>query len=299
MELKRVVIGTDFSDSSISAARWTAAYFANAAEVVLVHSIFVPTPPGFLRGRFPAPEVVVATAREGAEKRLHALAESLAPAVVQTEVRVGPAAEQIATVAKEHAADLVVVGKHGQRTGIWSRLGTTAERLVANSPAPVLVVPKVPAAAPKNVLVALEDPEEAVWVLDWLRYVVERFSAQVTALHVVSSAILAGVLSVASSGPSGAEELKNEIRGQSDQWRSRFEAAGVPAAAMDSELTFGEPGQEIVAAADRLRSDLIVLGRARGGRARRALLGSVTDEVLSAANCPVLVVTESDDAAKE
>lgn len=299
MEIKRVVIGTDFSDSSVAAARWTAAYFAKDAEVVLVHSIFVPTPPGFLRGRFPAPEALIATAREGAEKRLHTLAKSLAPAAVQKEVRVGPVAEQIATAAKEFAADLVVVGKHGQRTGIWSRLGTTAERLVANSPAPVLVVPRVPAATPKNVLVALEDPEEAAWVLDWLRYVVERFGARVTALHVVSSAILAGVLSVVSDGPLRAEEVKSEIRGQSDQWRSRFESAGVDAAAIDSELTFGEPGQEIIAAADRLRSDLIVLGRERGGRARRALLGSVTDEVLRAANCPVLVVTRLDDETKE
>jgi universal stress protein E len=289
MEIKRVVIGTDFSDSSVAAARWTAAYFAKDAEVVLVHSIFVPTPPGFLRGRFPAPEALIATAREGAEKRLHTLAKSLAPAAVQKEVR----------AAKEFAADLVVVGKHGQRTGIWSRLGTTAERLVANSPAPVLVVPRVPAATPKNVLVALEDPEEAAWVLDWLRYVVERFGARVTALHVVSSAILAGVLSVVSDGPLRAEEVKSEIRGQSDQWRSRFESAGVDAAAIDSELTFGEPGQEIIAAADRLRSDLIVLGRERGGRARRALLGSVTDEVLRAANCPVLVVTRLDDETKE
>jgi nucleotide-binding universal stress UspA family protein len=299
MEIKRVVIGTDFSDSSVAAARWTAAHFAKGAEVVLVHSIFVPTPPGFLRGRFPAPELVIATAREGAEKRLHALAKSLAPTAIQTEVRVGPAAEQIATVAKEHAADLVVVGKHGQRAGIWSRLGTTAERLVTNSPAPVLVIPKVPAAVPKNVLVALEDPEEAGWVLDWLRYVVERFGARATALHVVSSAILAGVLSVASDGPFHSEEVKSEIRGQSDQWRGRFQEAGVAAAAIDSELTFGEPGQEIVAAADRLRSDLIVLGRERGGRARRALLGSVTDEVLRAANCPVLVVPESDGVTKE
>lgn len=75
--------------------------------------------------------------------------------------------------------------------------------------------------------------------------------------------------------------------------KREFESAGI--GAIETEVTFGEPGQEILFAATRLRSDLIVIGRARSGAVRRALLGSVTSEVLREAPCPVLVVTAPED----
>ncbi len=73
--------------------------------------------------------------------------------------------------------------------------------------------------------------------------------------------------------------------------------AGFHAAASESEVTFGEAGQEILAAAERLEADLIVMGRSGEGRIRRALLGSVTRKILRESQRPLLVVVEpSDDA---
>ena len=70
---------------------------------------------------------------------------------------------------------------------------------------------------------------------------------------------------------------------------------GLGPARVTSEVDFGEPGQEIVAAAVRQHSDMIVLGSRGAGSVRRALLGSVVSEVLHQAPCPVLVVVDPED----
>jgi nucleotide-binding universal stress UspA family protein len=297
MEIKRVVAGMDFSDSAVTAARWVSTHFAPGAEIVFVHSIFVPAPPRFLRGRFPSPDLLVSVAREGAEKRFRELTASFAPNPVRTEIRVGEPVEQISLVASECGADLVVVGKHGQRPGIWSRIGSTAEKLLGSSAIPVLLTPKIPEGPPRNILLALEDPDDISRASVWLRYLVEKFSAKITAVHVVSSAILSGILSGEASGSPGSKAdpaaVKDEIREAAKSWKTEFEPTGLGTVA--TELTFGEPGQEILFAATRLRSDLIVIGRERTGTTRRALLGSVTSEVLREAPCPVLVVMSPED----
>jgi len=60
---------------------------------------------------------------------------------VRTETRVGSPFEEILTVAEHCAADLIVIGSRG-RMGLVGRLllGSTAERVIARSPCPVLVV---------------------------------------------------------------------------------------------------------------------------------------------------------------
>ena len=50
MRLQRIIVGIDFSAPSIAAAKWVARYFTGA-QVRLVHAVFVPQPPRFLRGR--------------------------------------------------------------------------------------------------------------------------------------------------------------------------------------------------------------------------------------------------------
>lgn len=60
--------------------------------------------------------------------------------------------------------------------------------------------------------------------------------------------------------------------------------------AVATELRLGDPGTEIVAAADHIHADLIVLGAHGASAIRRFLLGSVSEYVCHHASCPVLVV---------
>ena len=57
-----------------------------------------------------------------------------------------------------------------------------------------------------------------------------------------------------------------------------------------AEPSFGDPAQEIIAAAGDRQADLIVVGSRGHGRLAGLLLGSVAQKVVSLAPCPVVVV---------
>jgi nucleotide-binding universal stress UspA family protein len=89
------------------------------------------------------------------------------------------------------------------------------------------------------------------------------------------------------------EEVSRELL-RKESWRVKV-AGGTVA---ETHLRMGEVDLEIVALADELRADLIVMG-CRGHRGvRRALEGSISAGVIRHAPCPVLVVrTEKEQAA--
>src|SRR5215212_4394887 len=81
------------------------------------------------------------------------------------------------------------------------------------------------------------------------------------------------------------EEMSRELL-RKQSWRVK--AAGGTVAG--THLKMGEVDLEIVALAEELGADLIVMGSRGLGRVRRALMGSVSDSVVRHAHCPVLVV---------
>jgi nucleotide-binding universal stress UspA family protein len=294
VQLQRVVIGMDFSAPAEAAARWTAQHFARGAELVLVHVIAIPEPPRFLRGRFPPRETLVETARVGADKRMRELGQSMGAERIWLEIREGDAPTAIAEVAAEYKADIIVVGTHGERAGVWRTIGSTAEQLVRRSTIPVLLATGVRDSAPERLLVPVDDDPVSGAVLKWAQFLADRFAADATALHVVSSAVLSGLLSAGAvaSGVAipASEEVLVGVKGESEGWIDEVIAAsGLDRERVRGEVTFGDPAQEIRAAAERLEADLIVMGSHAGG-VRSALLGSVAREVLRGAKCPVMVV---------
>jgi nucleotide-binding universal stress UspA family protein len=299
MEFRRVVIATDFSERSLLAARWAARNFAGGLDIVLVHAVTLPEPPPFLRGRFPNLPDVEESARLGALSRLREVARSLSASSVRSEVRIGHAAEQVAAVAREVGADAIVVGRHGDRPGVLHRLGTTADRLVKIAPAPVLLVTGQRDIATKHILVALDDADITRTVVDWSRLLAGRFNADITALHVVHSAILSHIAAGACGRDEATSLSPSEIRAQvcdeGIRWMLGLFDDEPPTPSINPEVAFGMIAHEIVAAAERRRSDLIVLGRTGAGLARRPTLGSVAHHVLHTARCPVLVVVEPED----
>lgn len=297
MRLQRIIVGVDFSAPSTAAAKWVARYFTGT-HITLVHAVFVPRPPKFLRGRLPAAELLIESAREGAVTRLEQLQSLLSGPGVDTAVRVGRPAEELAAAARDSAADLVVVGRHGEREGVRHHLGSTAERLVRSSPVPVLLAPGLHDHRPSRILVAIDDTDTTPRVMAAASTLAQRFDAHVTALHVVSSAVLSHVLSMAAASGEGEmspREVQDEFRLDTDRWMQGLVEAGVPQMRADSEVAFGSAGREILAAAERLGCNLIVIGSRGAGAVRRALLGSTVSEVIREATCPVFVVVEPED----
>jgi nucleotide-binding universal stress UspA family protein len=87
------------------------------------------------------------------------------------------------------------------------------------------------------------------------------------------------------------EESKELLRKQS----LRVKAAGGTVAG--THLRMGQVALEIVALAEELGADLIVMGCRGLGGVRRALMGSVSDSVVRHAHCPVLVVRQEKEQA--
>jgi nucleotide-binding universal stress UspA family protein len=88
------------------------------------------------------------------------------------------------------------------------------------------------------------------------------------------------------------EEVSRELlRKQS----LRVKAAGGTVAG--THLRMGQVDLEIVALAEELGADLIVMGCRGLGGVRRALMGSVSDSVVRHAHCPVLVVRQEKEQA--
>ena len=303
---ERIVIGVDFSDASRAAVDWAAGNFPDA-ELTLVHCLDLPGLPSFLSRHEDRRRRMLALAREGATERLATLAHSLGTVRVHTEVRECRPVEGLVSALRAASADLAVVGVTGLRLDGSQRgqMGHTAERLARRSPVPVLLCGAPGHEHPRRLLVALDESDMTPHVLAWTRTLAARFDAKVTAVHVVSSAILTHVLTMAAAGGAPDNELpdsvREEFRDDADGWINEMVLAGLDPQRVTSEVEFGEPGQEIVAASARLDSDLIVLGSKGAGAVRRAFLGSVVSEVLRWARCPVLVVVDpnEDDRAAD
>ncbi|HEX7120967.1 MAG TPA: universal stress protein [Gemmatimonadaceae bacterium] len=302
--MDRMVVGVDFTPSSEAAVAWAARHFAPGAELMLVHVMEMPEPPGFLREPFPEVETLVDEREAEAARRLEALAASITGARVTTRVVRGRAAEQLLAAARDAHAGLVVVGPHaGERGGVWARLGSTAEALVRASSVPVLVARGRLDRAPRHLLVAVDYDEVAEEVLRWASRLARQFDASVTAVHVMSNAVLSHVLSLEAVKTGKKhftdDEIRARFRDEAEQWMDRVMAAAIDRDRTQTTIEFGDAAATIVGAATRGDSDLIVLGR-RGKRPlRRLLLGGVVREILRTAPCPVLVVVEPGSEADQ
>jgi nucleotide-binding universal stress UspA family protein len=150
---------------------------------------------------------------------------------------------------------------------------------------------------PTRILLATDGSEEAE--LAALR-AVELADATHSELHVVH---VGGVPILLESYPGTLgyqrrlyEEIEQMSRELLRKQSWRVKAAGGTVAG--AHLRMGEVDLEIVALAEELGADLIVMGSRGLGGLRRALMGSVSDSVVRHAHCPVLVVrVEKEQAA--
>jgi nucleotide-binding universal stress UspA family protein len=303
MRLDRVVVGMDFSSPAEAAARWTARHFAPGAEIVLVHVVAVPEPPRFFRGKFPPRETVIETARAGADRRMRELSTTLGAERIWMEIREGDPAEQMDAVATEYGAEVVVVGPHGARPGIWNRPGGTAEKLVRESRHTVLLAASPRDQAPRRLLVPVDESEASAVVLDWTRRLAEREGTEITLLHIVSSTLLNELLSagaVISGVPVPVpDEVLTDAEFDAGTWLQRIASdAGLDRPGVSTQVKAGDPADQILAEAERMEADLIVMGSSLRGL-RAAILGSVAREVLRSAKRPVLVVRETESAERD
>lgn len=124
------------------------------------------------------------------------------------------------------------------------------------------------AAQPRTILVGYDDSDAARRALD-------------RAAELTGYGSTLTVVSVARNGGAAARDALESAR-------ELLLRRHVPATYIQPA---GEPAETIVGAAESLGADLVVVGRRGSGSLRRLVLGSVSDAVVRAAPCDVLVVS--------
>jgi nucleotide-binding universal stress UspA family protein len=140
--VKTILVPVDFSNVSVKVVE-TASSLADAfdSRVILVHVTepepeFVGYDPGPLSVR------VIVAADIGAERRrLDALKEKFGARDVLALHVQGSTPDEIIELARDHSADLIVIGSHGHGALYHLFVGSVTTAILKDAPCPVLVVP--------------------------------------------------------------------------------------------------------------------------------------------------------------
>jgi nucleotide-binding universal stress UspA family protein len=141
--LKRVLVPTDFSETSEAALRYGVAVAGIFGATLHVLHVIEPLHEAWA-GYAPGTSFLAVVERKQADARTH-LEERLSKEDVPTGRTVpatvwGDASDQILKYAVDHHIDLIVCGTHGRRGWDHFVMGSVAERLVRLAACPVLTV---------------------------------------------------------------------------------------------------------------------------------------------------------------
>jgi len=294
--MTKILLATDFSDCAARAQDY-ALLLASAwkAEVSVLHVLEFQ--PG-MDPELPVNHLYLEQLRKDAEQQLSALLARLTQRGLTGTSRhvTGIPSLQIAQEAALVGADLVVLGTHGRSGLAHVLLGSTAERVVASAPCPVLIVrtpasqarPATPAAAPpaiRHLLVPLDFSDCSLEALEYAVQVAKQFGASLTLLHVMEPVSYGLDFTLALGG--SAHETRARLETRLEELATPLRTQGL---SVDQALRGGAPADSILSWTGQRAYDLIVMGtHGRRGLSHLAS-GSVAEAVLRRASCPVLTV---------
>jgi nucleotide-binding universal stress UspA family protein len=284
----RVVVGVDFTASSVSAVRWLKTLRrAGPCDVVFGH---VYDGVDVLRRYGKGGVQSLIEPDPGIERLLERDLAAIVGEVpgegqvaFRARLALGRFADHLVELADAERADLVVVGTHHRRGP--SRLWSVSSGLLHLSRTAVATVPTSPGTwlgpegllEVKRVLVASDLSDASGWAMSIAYALVGRGGGDVHLLHVVQSPGREEERSAADA------ELARRLRSLAPS------AAGREGITTRVEIVHGAIVPQICAAAERLGVDVVCIG-SRGESGLKALLGSVVAGVLRESARPVLVI---------
>lgn len=143
IDLKRILVPTDFSESARHALRYGVSFAREyEAELLLLHVVENLTV-GYASDLFPVPMAEVFEEISGYAKaelaKLGTVVREKGLAARELVAQGKPSAE-IVRVAREETVDMIVLGTHGKGMLDKALFGSTAERVIRRAPCPVLTV---------------------------------------------------------------------------------------------------------------------------------------------------------------
>jgi nucleotide-binding universal stress UspA family protein len=279
---------TDFSEASEVALPFAIEIARAYGAKIFALNALIPSPVVYMSPE--SPETAIEWQEESAVAEMQRVEAQLVGLPHETIVERGTdlwaALRQVLT---EHEIDLMILGTHG-RTGMQKLiLGSAAEEIFRRSPIPVVTIgPSVRSSSHKDarfkrVLFPTDFTEASLAAAPYAISLAQENQARLILLHVIrhlneDRAAKRGELSVAEA----MHQLFTLVPADADLW-CRPEPA----------VQYGEPGEQILSAANERGADLIVLG-VRGSTTYSGAATHVTRatayNVVAHAECPVLTV---------
>jgi len=209
--------------------------------------------------------------REAALQALVAVQQQAQAAGIDCEIMLGhgDAHQEIVEEAEHSRMDVIIMGRRDKSDLLRSMMGSTTQKVIADTHSKVLVVPHHATFAGKGVILPVDGSRHSDAAATAVLSLVKHDATPVT------------VVAVAAEPRQAAEARANAERIQ-----TLFKQAGVDASLA---VRTGTPETEIVAIANEM-GDLIVMGSHGSTGLDRLLVGSVSERVIGQAQCPVLVV---------
>jgi len=142
IDLKRILVPTDFTETSDLAIDWALGLAAKVgAAVTIMHAYELPII-GFPDGAIIATPSIASHIADASQAALDAVVKRLAARgfVVESMLREGIIWEEINAVAESIHADLIVIGTHGRKGLARALLGSMAENVIRTATRPVVSI---------------------------------------------------------------------------------------------------------------------------------------------------------------
>jgi len=276
---QRILLAADGSETSLHAEELTVILAKKFnSKVTAVH--VVPEQLLDLGAKTPAdiPKAVLGEVSEWFTKKAEAILANTEAVFqeeglkVETKLAHGDPADEIITVAADGEFDLIVMGNRGETEAEIYSLGSTAEKVSRHAGCPVLVVKEK--ANISKILVGFDGSENAKKGLLMAVQLGQKLDAMVTVVNVQERGLFGPKPEVAQKvGKNTLSQVADMVEGSEPKQR----------------LEFGNPAERIIDIAKTEKSNLIVVGGRGLSRARRFLLGSVSDDVSHHLRCSVLI----------
>ena len=215
---------------------------------------------------------------------------------VYAEVLKGHVASTLLDYARQAGVDLIVTGTKGHGALEEMLMGSVTSSLASLSKVPVLIVKEQEAPTRlQNILVAYDDSDSSKAALDLAIDIGKLVNAKILAVKVADSKAFAVIDSISGSDSGSAAKLKSLLDELSETEIKLMDEAKAAAAlkgtAIATELLpTGNVADSILKYAAKMNSDLIVAGTLGHGFLEGVLIGSVTRNLISLSQLPVLVV---------
>jgi len=292
--IRRILAATDFSASARRAVERAALLAAeHGARLMLLHNLSGLALRSLREGLTQDRADVEVKLLEHDRAALEHLAEDLAARwriTATTSLTAGQTHREISRAAAEFGADLVVVGAAGEHPLRAFFLGSTAERVVREAPAPVLVIRNEAREPYARVLAALDLSPHGPTVLELARRIAP--SAHLTLGHAYEAAF-EHKLRFAGLGEDDILRHRQlayaRARAGLDALTAGLESGPARTGAPTIRIEHGTPEGVLPVMLREARAELVITGKHGNSEIIDLFLGSLTKHLLREADCDVLV----------